>query len=170
MTVKDLETLYDYSYWANAQLFPVVSSLTAEQFGRNVAGSWGSVRSTLVHMMSAEGGWLERAGGPKRGAALNPDDFPTPESVSKYWAVQEGKLRTFLGTLNDDQLARPLEFTLPQLSMTGVLTIGEMLHHGVNHNIHHRGQLAVLIRQLGLAPVNVDIMFDYGHRRAALRT
>jgi uncharacterized damage-inducible protein DinB len=167
MTVKDMETLYDYSYWANAKLFPVVSSLSADDFGRRVAGSLGSVRNTLVHMMSAEGGWLERAGGPKRGAALNADDFPTAASVTSYWTVQEDKVRGFLAALTDTDLATPREFSLPQLSVTGVLTIGEMLHHAVNHSIHHRGQVALLLRQLGHAPGNVDIMFYYGQRRAS---
>ena len=166
MTVKDLETLYDYSYWANAKLCPVVSSLSREEFGRSVAGGWGSVRNTLVHMMSAEGGWLERAGGPKRGAPLNPDDFPTMESVTSYWTAQETKVRAFLAALTDDDLATPREFTIPQLSVTSVLSIGEMLHHAVNHNAHHRGQVALLLRQLGFAPGNVDILFYYGQRRA----
>jgi len=166
VTVRDLETLYDYSYWANAKLFPVVSLLSNEEFGRNAAAGWGSVRNTLVHMMSAEGGWLERAGGPKRGAPLTPDDFPTPASVTSYWTVQEGKVRAFLAALADADLATPREFTIPQLSVASVLSVGEMLHHAVHHNAHHRGQVALLLRQLGFAPGNVDIMFYYGQRRA----
>src|SRR5207344_189836 len=50
MTVKDLEGLYDYNYWANGRLLQVVSRLTPEEFTRQVAGSYGSVRNTLVHV------------------------------------------------------------------------------------------------------------------------
>jgi hypothetical protein len=39
MTVKDLERLYDYGYWASAVLFRVVSQLTPEQFTQTVTGS-----------------------------------------------------------------------------------------------------------------------------------
>jgi uncharacterized damage-inducible protein DinB len=70
MTIRDLEALYDYSYWANAKLLEPLSRLTPQEFVRPVAGSYGSVRNTLVHMMSAEGGCLDRCGGPKRGATL----------------------------------------------------------------------------------------------------
>jgi uncharacterized damage-inducible protein DinB len=70
MTVKDLERLSDYSYWANRKLLQVVSQLPSEQFTHNVAGSYGSVRNTLVHILSAEWGWLDRCGGAKRGPAL----------------------------------------------------------------------------------------------------
>ena len=54
MTVKDLERLYDYGYWANKKLLAVISQLTPEQFTQAVAGSYGSVRNTMVHILSAE--------------------------------------------------------------------------------------------------------------------
>jgi uncharacterized damage-inducible protein DinB len=68
MTVKDLERRFDYGYWANSRFLAVISQLTPEQFTQNVAGSYGSIRNTLVHMLSAEWGWLDRCGGPPRGA------------------------------------------------------------------------------------------------------
>ena len=40
MTVKDIETLYDYGEWANKKLFAVISQLTPEQFWQSVAGSY----------------------------------------------------------------------------------------------------------------------------------
>ena len=70
MTVNDLSALYDYSCWATRQLLGVVGQLTPAQFTQEVAGSYGSIRTTLVHMLSAEWGWLERCGGPSRGARL----------------------------------------------------------------------------------------------------
>jgi len=75
MTAKDLETLFDYSYWANRKLFGVLSQLTPEQFIQPVAGSYGSIRNSLVHMMSTEWGWLERSGGTPRGPRLSATDF-----------------------------------------------------------------------------------------------
>ena len=38
MTVKDLDGMFDYGYWANRKFFVVVSQLTPEQFRRPVAG------------------------------------------------------------------------------------------------------------------------------------
>jgi len=46
MTAKDLEALFDYSYWANRKLFEVFSQLTPEQFTQLVGGSYGSIRNT----------------------------------------------------------------------------------------------------------------------------
>ena len=108
MTVVDLERLYDYGYWANAKLFRVLATLTPEEFTRPVAGSYGSIRNTLVHVLSAEWGWIERGGGPPRGTKLNPDDYPTLESLTARWSQVEGYLRTFLASLQDADLARPM--------------------------------------------------------------
>src|SRR2546428_11996347 len=102
MTVKDLQRLYDYGYWANHKLLAVVSHLTPEQFTQTVAGSYGSVRNTMVHMLSAEWGWLDRCGGPERRPALKADDYPNVESPAGTWGKVEGWVRALLATLKDE--------------------------------------------------------------------
>ena len=64
---SDLSRLYDYYYWANSKLFDVIAQLKAEQFTQKVSGSYGSIRNSLVHVLSAEWGWLDRCGGHARG-------------------------------------------------------------------------------------------------------
>ena len=164
MTARDLEVLYDYGYWANRKLFTVISQLTPEEFTRSVAGSYGSVRNTLVHILSAEAGWLDRCGGPARGPRLNADDFPTVESVVKKWTVVEAQARAFLAGLKDDDLARIIEFAFDPAEKHA-MPVGELLQHAANHGVHHRGQVALLLRALGRAPGNVDILYYFDERR-----
>jgi uncharacterized damage-inducible protein DinB len=166
MTVKDLQALYDYSYWANRKIFGVASQLTPEQFTQSVAGSYGSVRNTMVHILSAEWGWLDRCGGPQRGAQLKADDFPTLQSVMDTWTRVEADVRQFLSTLRDEDLERNVEFALgagPKQSMP----LGELMHHAAVHAVHHRGQVALLLRVLGCTPGNFDILIYYGEKHAA---
>ena len=166
MTIDDLKRRYDYGYWANARLFAVISQLTPEQFTREVAGSWASIRNTLVHVMSAEWGWIARSGGPARGPQLKPDDYPTLSSVMEQWSIVEGYAREFLGTLTDADLDRVVEFTL---DVTGAqaMSIGEMLQHAATHGVHHRGQIALLLRVIGMPPGNFDLLFYDIEKRAA---
>ena len=166
MTVKDLQRLYEYGYWANAKLFPVIAQLTPEQFTHPVVGGHGSIRNTIVHVMSAEWGWISRSGGPERGPALKPPDFPTVESVLETWKKVEGYVREFLARISDDDLARDVEFSLPGLEKRS-MAIGELLQHGAIHAVHHRGQVAVLLRMLGHTPGNFDLLFYDAERRAA---
>jgi uncharacterized damage-inducible protein DinB len=158
MTVKDLERLYDYGYWANKKLLAVVAQLTPEQFTQTVAGSYGSVRSTLVHTLSAEWGWLDRCGGHARGPALRADDFPTLQSLVDTWAKVEGWVRAFLRELSDEELQRHVEYKNPR-GETRSMALGELMQHGANHGVHHRGQVALLLRALGQVPGNFDLLF-----------
>lgn len=166
MTVKDLERMFEYGYWANRRLFEVVAKLTPEEFTRQVAGGYGSVRNTLVHTLSAEWGWLERCGGgPPRGPALKPDDYQTFESLRARWDEVERYVRDFLATLTDDDLDRMIQFNLGELRGGRV---GALMQHAANHGVHHRGQIAVLLRMLGHVPGNFDILFfDAEQARAA---
>src|SRR6202046_5857282 len=50
MTKDDIQLLYEYDRWANNRVLQAVSTLSAEEFTRDLGGSLGSVRATLVHM------------------------------------------------------------------------------------------------------------------------
>jgi uncharacterized damage-inducible protein DinB len=164
MTVKDLNDLYDYGYWANRRLLQVVSQLAPEQFTQTVAGGHGSIRDTLVHVLSAEWGWLSRCGGPERGPALRPDDFPTVDSLADAWRRVEGHMGEFLSTLQDQDLVRSVEYANPH-GQRRSMALGELMRHGANHGVHHRGQIALLLRVLGSTPVNVDMLLYYAETR-----
>jgi uncharacterized damage-inducible protein DinB len=164
MTVKDLEVLYDYCYWANRKLFDVIARLTTEQFTEPVAGSYGSIRNTMVHVLSAEAGWLDRCGGAKRGPRLNPTDSPTVESVIEAWSTVEAQVREFLGSLKDEDLVRNAEYSTDRTEKIS-MPVGELLQHAANHGIHHRGQVALLLRLLGQEPGYFDMLIYYADKR-----
>lgn len=169
MRVTDLERLFDYGYWANERLFAVLSRLTTEEFTQSVAGSYGSVRNTLVHVLSAEWGWLERCGGPARGEKLKAEDYPTVESLVGAWARVEELMRAFLSRLDDDDLARVVEFTLGG-GEAHAAPLGELMQHAAVHAVHHRGQVALLLRALGHAPGNFDLLiYDEARRSTPAR-
>jgi uncharacterized damage-inducible protein DinB len=117
----------------------------------------------MVHTLSAEWGWMDRCGGPVRGPALKADDFPDPQSVVSTWTRVEEQMRAFLSTLSDADISRPIQVTLPGQPAC-VMALGELLHHGANHGVHHRGQVALLLRQLGKTPGNFDLLFYYAEK------
>jgi uncharacterized damage-inducible protein DinB len=157
VTVNDLETLFDYGYWANRKLFQTMSELTPERFTQPVADNHGSIRNTMVHMLSAEWGWLDRCGGPERGAPLDPADFPTAATVVDTWKKVEASMREFLSSLRDDDLARNVEFAIGGTEKR-IMPVGELLQHAANHGVHHRGQVSLRLRMLGYNPDNFDLL------------
>lgn len=166
MNANDLRSLFDYHYWANGKILAVVSELTPEQFTQDVAGSYGSVRNTLVHTLSAEWGWLDRCGGMARGGPLKASDYPTVTSLVDTWQQVEQYVHEFLGGLADDDLDRTIEFAFgdgPKQAMP----LGQLMHHAAIHAVHHRGQVALLLRALGHSPGNIDILIYHAQADTA---
>jgi uncharacterized damage-inducible protein DinB len=168
MTVKDLELCFDYGYWANQKLFDVLPQLTSQQFTEPFADNHGSIRNTLVHMLSAEWGWIGRCSGKERGPALDLAYYPTAAAVIDGWKQQESRVHAFLSTLRDADLSRLIEFSLgggPKHSMP----LGELLQHAANHGVHHRGQVSLLLRLRGYSPEDFDILFYFAEKHGGQR-
>jgi hypothetical protein len=51
MTKDDIQLLYEYDRWVNNRVLQTVSTLSAEEFTRDLGGSFRSVRDTLVHII-----------------------------------------------------------------------------------------------------------------------
>jgi uncharacterized damage-inducible protein DinB len=166
MTVNDLERTFDYNYWASRKLLEVVCHLTDDQFTQAIAGSYGSIRNTMVHILSAEWGWLDRCGGTPRGPALEPSDYPTAASLIDRLNLVEGYVREFLASLQDEDLYRIVEFKLGS-GLKYAMPCGALLQHAAIHGVHHRGQISLLLRSLGHVPGNFDYLFYFADQHIA---
>jgi uncharacterized damage-inducible protein DinB len=62
--------------------------------------------------------------------------------------------------LTEDDWRRELSYkTLAGVPI--VSPLWQMVLHVVNHGTHHRGQITHMLRQLGLRPVNMDLIGFY---------
>lgn len=164
MTIEDLRALVDYGGWTRTRLMEVLGGLAAEEFTRRVGPGHGSVRDTIVHIVSTDWGWLERCGGPARGPRLDPADYPTLASVASRWAAVEEATVRFLEGLSDADVAREVEYA-GGAGVKCTMPIGELMRHAANHAVHHRGQLALHLRRLGYAPPALDLLYYFAERR-----
>lgn len=78
-------------------------------------------------------------------------------------------MRTFLADLRDEDLDRVVEFALGS-GQRHAMRLGELMHHAAIHGVHHRGQVALLLRSLGQAPGNFDILFYYRRPKRSTNT
>lgn len=162
MNKDDIQLLFAYGRWANKRVLQAASPLSGEQFTRDLGGSFGSVRDTLVHIIGGEWGWLTYWKESSHTAALltdlwyrqrllfHPESFPDLEAVRVKWAEVEKEQREFVNFLTEEALRKLLPVRGTQLSLT------YLMQHLANHSTYHRGQVALMMRQLGAKPLATD--------------
>lgn len=166
MNHRHLTELLDYHYWAQERVFDTCEPLTREQFTRDLGNSFPSVRDTLVHNHFAECLWYARwAKSPFQ--APVPEAFPDLESVRKSSRIHEVKMRECLVRLGQDGVNERLAFTSRMDGKDHNTLYRQMIQHVVNHGTYHRGQVTMMLRQLGAKPVGTDLIVFYWEREAA---
>src|ERR1700740_1983523 len=102
-----IQLLYEYDRWANNRVLQAASRLRAEEFTRDLGGSFRSVRDTLVHIIGGEWVWLWYWKEPPTNSALltdlrtrrdllfNPESFPNVAAVQLRWAEVENEQTEF---------------------------------------------------------------------------
>ena len=161
MTPEALQRLLDYHYWARDRLLDAVESLTPDQFRRDLGNSFGSVRDTLVHMVSAEWAWCSRWEGEHPSGHLEVTDFETVQAIRSRWATEEARVRRYVDRLGPDGINRVLGYAHFN-GATLESVFWQMLQHVVNHATFPRGQVTTMLRQLGVrAPRSQDMIVFY---------
>lgn len=162
MTKNDIQLLYEYDRWANDRILRAASALTPEQFTRDLGGSFRSIGATLVHLIGGEWGWLtywkEPSHTPEFLSALwerhdtlfHPDAFPNFTAVESKWKEVEKEQAEFVSLLTEEALETLLPIRTTQV------TLAHLMQHLVNHSTYHRGQVAMMLRQLGAKPLPTD--------------
>lgn len=174
VTKDEIQLLYEYDRWANNRALQAVSALSAEQFTRDLGGSFRSVRDTVLHIIAGEWGWLaywkEQSHSSafltdlkkRRDALFHPDAFPNVAAVQSKWAEVEKEQAEFVNSLKNEALGKLLPFRATQVPLV------HLMQHLANHSTYHRGQVAMMMRQLGAEPVATDfhVFLVEGHREA----
>ncbi|MGH9671026.1 MAG: DinB family protein [Terriglobales bacterium] len=162
MNKDDIRLLYEYDRWANHRVLQAALALTPEQFTRDLGGSFRSVRDTLVHIVAGEWIWLEYWKDPprtpelladlrkRREALFQPDAFPTVAAVQVKWTEVEKTQAEFVGSVTDESLRKLIPFRGLELGLA------HLMQHLANHSTYHRGQIALMMRQLGAEPLPTD--------------
>jgi uncharacterized damage-inducible protein DinB len=165
MNRNDLQSLYEYNRWANARVLKSVSGLSDEQLMRDLAGSYRSVWDTLVHIIWAEWIWLVRWKQIAPKATIDVTALSNLDSVKAKWSEIERDRTEFIERLTDESLENVISYVNAK-GETWEYPLAHMMQHVVNHSSYHRGQIATMLRQLGVEPLPTDflVFFDVGGR------
>lgn len=156
-TPEDIARLFAYSRWANAKVLESVSTLTPEELGRPVGGSFSTVLGTLTHVYGGEWVWLERFLGRSPRALPPAQEIASLGALREKWREVEQSHKGFVEGLTTSGMTETLRYT----NFAGEnrsYPIGELLVHLANHSTYHRGQVTTLLRQLGKTPTATDYL------------
>ncbi len=146
----------------NRRLLEACRSLTVDQLAATVAGTYGSIAATLVHMTNSQVGYVARFLVEDRPEPLPQDPFPGVDAVAERL--------DYGNALLEQAAARAGEGDEVQVSGddppgTWRMPAALLLLQAVNHNTEHRSQIATILTQIGVEPPAMDgwaYFFDSG--------
>jgi uncharacterized damage-inducible protein DinB len=154
---SELLDLIRYNDWANERMAEAIRKVTEEKHRTPITSSFGSLRETLGHVVSAEWIWLRRwkgdspATAPLWVASDSADTF-----LERLTEIRKERLQ-WLWELDEAAYEKPVEYR-NLAGNTYRNTLSDLIRHVVNHSTYHRGQLATQLRQLGQVPPATDFI------------
>lgn len=152
-----VKELYRYNRWANDRTLEAVSSLSEEEFTKDLASSHPSVRDTLTHIVWAEWIWLQRWKGTSPQVVFQGADFQHLGTLRVRWLDIEIEQRAFVEAVTTETLVAVVQYVNLQ-GQTWQYPLWRQMYHVVNHSSYHRGQLTTMLRQLEARPVPTDFL------------
>jgi uncharacterized damage-inducible protein DinB len=157
MLVEYVATLYYYNSWANARILQAAENLSNEQFVAPTPIGCGSLRGTLVHILSTEWSWRSRWQGKAATTMLREEDFPTLEVLCARWSREERQMQAFLAALSNEDAQRLVQYTTPY-GEKRTAPLWQIMTHVVNHGTQHRSEAAAIESMLGYSPGELDLL------------
>jgi uncharacterized damage-inducible protein DinB len=156
MNRDGLLALSAYNAYANHLVLDIVERLTGDELTRPSSPSHESVLKMVWHMLAVEANFLARC----QGTPIERPDLPTLADLVRYWAELEQAAQDFIAARTDDDLKRevvafsqPLRFPIWQLMLQAFM-----------HSTHHRGELSVVLTELGYPLPTLDIIVYFAEQ------
>jgi uncharacterized damage-inducible protein DinB len=148
-----LAEFYKHNTWANLRVLAACAALSEAQLDQTFAGTYGSIRATLVHLVGAEERYLRLLGHPLPDILSHGAEYPGRLDLERR-VRRSGAL--FL-TAAEAMEARP------ETPLTGVrngepysLPPAMVLLQVINHGAEHRAHISSILTQLGFPGVAMD--------------
>jgi len=153
MTRNILEKLYEHNNWANLQIIQACSTLSDEQLDAEPqSATKGSIRSTLLHLVSSQQGYLSLLTVPvEERHDVRPTYDELEESVRRSGEGLLALTRDESSILQTRLRTKDGYYVEPWVVMLQV----------INHATEHREQIKSMLSSQGATPPNID-GWDYG--------
>ena len=137
-----------YNIWANHRLIKNLSAQDDTLLTQEMIGSFPTIRATLLHIWFAEMGWLSRLQG-KGWDTTKINNFTGSNSeLFEAWQETSEAFKKFVAT---EDLEKEIQFD--KGAETFSIPAREIVQTVFNHGSFHRGQVVMMMRQLGITEI-----------------
>ncbi|MBT9384770.1 DinB family protein [Pseudooceanicola sp. CBS1P-1] len=144
--------------WANATLHGALSGMDAAAFAAPRAGFFGSLKETLNHIHQVDLYYIDALEEGGRGRSVyDAPEIALPGPLALAQAEADARLIRFCDALRPADLEAPRLTRRPERDVQE--SVGALLLHLFQHQVHHRGQAHVQLHQAGIAPPQLDEFF-----------
>lgn len=155
MNRDDLLTIVKFNADSNRMALEAAAALTPEDRTRPCSPSHGNVFEMLKHMYGGERVYLDFC----QGKALNlaPIEAITEfDDLRETWLSLCEEIVGFVAQLDDAGVNQSISLVFPDI--TWHFPLWQVLLSTITHNIHHRGELSIVMTQLGHPLPILDMM------------
>lgn len=139
------DKMFEYNLWANTQLIAVCAELDEEQLMMEAEGVFGRIKPTLIHLIRAEGGYLNRVTGSRPWADnLDWNAMSFAELLEK--AKMSGQRLIEVASQGNPAVRHTVTWGGQERAFYNWTVISQALYHG----IEHRTQIKILLTKLGV--------------------
>jgi uncharacterized damage-inducible protein DinB len=155
--------MYRYDDWATGRLLETAERLTPGQLLAPGQAGRGSIRNTLVHLISVQRRWLKWWNGalPADEAyqlQLEPADFPDLAAIRSMYNEVQQELRAFVAQLSEADLQQVLSNPMPDGTVFR-MRLWQLMLHVATHGTQHRSEVAAMLTAAGASPGDLDLIF-----------
>lgn len=149
-----LVELFRHNLWANAATLDACRDLSHEQLASELAGTYGRLDRTLVHLARAQGGYLRTLAdwqpGPEHRLEYD-EPFPGVDRISAHLRFTGERLIDVARSTSIHRILEGQWGDEPYRYPAWVLLL-----HAAHHATEHRQQIATMLTNLGIQPPEPD--------------
>lgn len=139
----------NYNIWANNRLINNLIEQDDELLNKEFVGSFPTIRATILHIWFAETGWLSRLNGNGWKTSSVTNFTGTNNELFKKWLMTSERFKKFVEKAD---LEKEIQFEHKGENFS--IPAREIVQTVFNHGSYHRGQVVMMMRQLGISKVS----------------
>lgn len=160
MNPNMLLSLCTYNTYANRLVLDTMKRMSAEELARSSSPSHGTAQALLMHMLGTELFFFKLCQGQTLSAPTG--DVPTIVQMCDAVNLYSKEEETFIQSLDESGLNREVSFPIAQCIFH--LPVWQLLTQAFMQATHHRGELSIVLTQLGYPLPTLDIIIPFIHQ------